>query len=281
MGELRERYLEVQVGTTRVVGGAKPGLRVTGRASKSLNAKEPNSCEIQFYNLSPENRQNLSRTDRPVASVTLGYKNDRTQVFYGQMLHCAHERKGGDIITTVSTTDGGDKAQKARVKLSFGPRTKTGDVLRALVKALGLKVGNVETVARQLNAGERANLYVNGVSLQGYAAPQLSALCRSAGLEWSIQDGAVQLVPLGQASAKFAPLLSEDLLLRTPSISPKGIVTSRTLIQTDFLPGRQVQISSEFVSGQFRLEKCEYEWDTHADVWDVEFEAKDPRKKKA
>jgi hypothetical protein len=278
MGELRDRYLEVQVDTIRIVGGVSAGLRVTGKVMKSLAAKEPNSCDLQIYNLSPEHRQALTSVARPVVSIVAGYKDDRTSLFYGQTIHVAHERKGGDIVTTISTTDGGDKAAKSRVKLSFGPRTKTGDVLRALVKALGLKVGNVEQVARQLNAGERANLYVQGVSLQGYAAPELSALCKSAGLEWSIQDGAVQLLGLGAASGKFAVVLTEDLLKRTPSLSPKGIVSARTFIQNDFLPGRQVQIRSEFVNGAFRLEKCEYDFDTHGDAWDVEFEAKGPKK---
>jgi hypothetical protein len=272
MGELSERFLEVQVGEVLIRGAGPPALRVTFKATKSLKP-EPNTCDVTIYNLSPSNRAALTKLAKPVMSLTAGYQDDKTQIFYGQAVHVQHERiDRATIATTISTTDSGDKLRTARIHQSFGARTKTGDVLLALVKALGLKPGNATEVARKLNLGKSADLYVGGVTLSGHAPYELQQLCRSAGLEWSVQDGTLQILDLGAASANFAILLSPENLTGSPSVSNKGVISGRTLIQRDFLPGRQVQIRHEFVNATGRIEKCTYSGDTWAEDWSVDFE---------
>ncbi len=120
MPALRNRSLEVQIDTTKIVGVRAPALRVLAKATKTLK-KEPNTCEVSVYNLTPDHRAALTKIARPVVTVTAGYDQERTQLFLGQALHVQHERRGPDIVTTVSTSDGGDKLQKARVHQSFGP----------------------------------------------------------------------------------------------------------------------------------------------------------------
>lgn len=275
MGALNERFLELQIDTIKITGVRAPGLRVVAKATKTLKP-EPNTCEVSVYNLAPSKRAALTKIARPVVALTAGYKSDRTQLFLGQAVHVKHEHRGPEVVTTVSTSDGGDKSQKARVHQSFGPGAKPGDVLRALVKALGLKPGNTADVAARLNAGKAATLYVGGALLSGHAPAELTALCKSAGLEWSIQDGAVQIVDVGQALKGFAIVLEAGLLKSTPSVSNKNLVEAQTFLQKDFLPGRQVQIRHPEVSGAFRIEKCQYTLDTHAEDWTIDFEAKGP-----
>lgn len=274
MGELRQRFLDLQIDTIKIRGVFSPGMHVAFKACRTLKP-EPNTCDVKIWNLSPEHRALLTKVKAPVVSLTAGYAQDNTQIFYGQAVHVRHERVSPvDIVTTISTSDGGDKFQTARVKQSFGPRTKPSEVLRALVKALGVKPGNIEAAARKLDGGKLANLYVEGVTITGHAANALSCLCRSAGLEWSIQDNGVQIIDVGRDVAKTAIVLHEGLLMGTPSVSSKNIVEGRTFIQKDFLPGRQIRIKSEFVSGPYRLEKCAYTGDTHTDDWAVDFEAR-------
>src|SRR5688572_14568736 len=235
------RKLTVQVDNILIEGVTTPGLRVTCKATKTLK-REPNKCELVIYNLSPAHRASLTKIARPVVQVTAGYEKQTTQIFYGQALHVRHERRGADITTTVSTSDAGDKTQKARVHTSFGAGAKAGDVLRALTKALGVKVGNLEAVARKLNAGKATSLYAEGCAIDGHAPHYLTELCRSAGLEWSIQDGVLQILDVGEALAARAIVLDESLLIGTPSISSKNVVEFVTFIQGDLLPGRQVHV---------------------------------------
>src|SRR5262245_34863016 len=276
MGLLKDRVIDLQVDTIKIKGVTAPSLRVSFKATKTLKPK-PNTCEITIYNLNQDHRSGLTKVKHPVVQLSAGYENDLTQVFYRQAVHVLHERKDPDILTTISTSDGGPKLQTARIKQSFGPGAKAGDVLRAIVKTLGVKVGNLDATVRKLNSGKAASIFLEGATLSGHAPYELSALCRSAGLEWSIQDGVIQFLDVGRTAAKFATVLDEDLLLSTPSLSDKNVVESDTFLQKDFLPGRQVQIKSEFVTGAFRLEKCEYRGDTHGDDWAVHFEAKGPK----
>ncbi len=270
MALLNSRKLELQIDTIKVSGA----LRVAFKATKTLKP-DPNVCEVRVWNLSPAQRAELTQKKTPVVSLTAGYKDELTHIFLGEALHVEHERDDqGNVISTVSTTDGGDKAQHARVNLSFGPRTKTDAVLRALVKALGLKDGNLAQASALLARGLKADLYLEGVTLSGNAHSELTHLVRSAGLEWSIQNGALQILSLGKAAADFAILLDESVLVGTPSVSNKGVVKGTTFLQRDFTPGRQVRIDHEFVKGTFRLEKCDYSGDTEADDWYVNFEAK-------
>jgi hypothetical protein len=276
MAQQRDRVIQLQVDTIKIVGVTRPGLRVVAKAERTLKP-EPNKCEVQIYNLTPEHRNALTKIKTPTVSLAAGYKDQITQIFLGQALHVGHAKnKAGDIITTVSTTDGGSKLQGARAKANFPKGIKAGDVLRVLAKALGIKAGNLEDAVRKINAGKAASIYAEGVCLSGHAPLDMTALCRSAGLEWSVQDGQLQILDVGRSSSVRAIVLDESQLLDTPSISNKNVVEGSCLIQKDFTPGRQVQIAHEFVSGVFRLEKCTYALDTWSDDWTVSFEAKGP-----
>jgi hypothetical protein len=272
---LKRRIIKLQVDTLKFTGVSYPGLRITFKATKTTK-KEPNTCEVSIYNLSAESREALTKVKLPVVVLEAGYENETTQLFYGQTIHTTHQRKGPDIITTLSTSDGGPKLRVARISQNFAAGAKPSQVLAALVKALGVKVGNLKEAQKKIDTGKAANLYIEGVQLQGHAPNELDALCRSAGFEWSVQDGALQVVAVGQSIGQFATVLTDPLMLTTPSVSNKNIVEGVTFIQRDFLPGRQIRIRTELVQGAFRLEKCSYHGDTYGDDWFTDFEAKGP-----
>jgi len=276
--ENRERKLSVQIDTILLEGVSSPGLRVTCKASKTLKP-EPNKCDVVVYNLSPAHRASLTKVKSPTVSVSAGYTGKLTQIYLGQAIHVKHERRGADIITTVSTTDSGNKAQTARIHKSFKAGTKAGEVLKELTKALGVKAGNLNDVVRKLNAGAGASVYLGGCVMDGHAPHYLTSLCRSAGLEWSVQDGTLQILNLGSALAARAIVLDESNLVGTPSISSKNVVEFMTFIGADVLPGRQVQIKHPFVEITARIEDCSYTLDTHSDDWYVECTAKGPKVK--
>lgn len=277
MPTLNKRKLKIQIDTILIEGVQSPGIRVTCKATKTLKP-EPNKCDVTVYNLNPEHRAGLTKAARPTVTVSAGYEGAMTQIFYGQALHVKHERRGADILTTVSTNDSGDKTQRARVHKSFPPGTKAGEVLRELAKGLGVKVGNLTTSIAKLNAGKAASIYIEGCNLDGHAPHYLTELCKSAGFEWSIQDGVLQVLDVGKALAASAIVLDESLLIGTPSVSSKNVVECMTFIQGDVFPGRQVQVKHPFVSLAARIEKCEYVLDSYADDWYVTIEAQGAKK---
>lgn len=280
MAKLFGRSIKLQVDTIVLQSaeagghaGGKQGLHVIFKATKTLKS-DPNTCEVQIYNLTPDHRAQLTKKKLPVVSLAAGYGDALTQLFLGEMLHVSHERKDADVITTISTTDGGESKQKGRVNVSFGPKASPAAVLQAIVKSLGVKPGNMPSVLSKLSLGLPANMFISGATISGNAARELDTLCRSAGLEWSIQDGALQFLNTNVALAKFAIVLNKESgLIGTPSVNSKGIVNGQSLIIKDMLPGRQVSIESEFLTARARLLKCEYSGDTRGDTWNVDFEA--------
>ena len=275
--QLVKRYVQLSVDTLKVA----PELRIQFKISKSYKPTL-NTAEVTIFNLTPGQRAQLSKVKEPLVKLAAGYgtgDDGLTQLFYGHAIHVEHKVQGPDILTTVSTTDGGTKKQTARVNLSFGPGTKTGTVLTQIAKALGLNPGNVAKVARDINLTAKADIYTEGTVVSGAAANELGHLCRSCGYDWSIQDETLQLRKIGQAGEKFAIELNPTSgLIESPSISSKGVCSGTCLLfkagaGLDMVPGRLIHISSAFVTGQFILAKIDCSGDNYADDWYCNFEA--------
>lgn len=278
MAKLVKRRIELEVDTILV----NPELRISGKATKTFKP-EPNSCEIKIYGLSPEHRAQLTKIKTPLIKLAAGYgtgSDGMTQLFYGHVLFVSHEilPATGDIVTTLSTTDGGDKKQTSRVNVTFGPKTKTSVVLKRIVQALGLNPGNSDKVGKLLDQGKTANLFIDGGVVSGNAANELSHLLRSCGFEWSIQDETLQLRKIGAAADGFAIDLNATTgLIGSPSISNKGVLSGQCLLfkagaALDLVPGRLVRMSSAFVNGQFILAKTDFDFDNYSDQWYCNFQ---------
>lgn len=245
--------------------------------------QEPNTCEIQVYNLSPDQRAQLSLAKTPTIKLAAGYGGDEnlTQIFYGQAIYLKHEipANSGDIITTISTTDGGEQKQKSRIHVAFGPGTSTSQVLRRVVQQMGIKPGNLDRVVKDLDAGIKASLYSAGVTISGNAGEELGHICRSCGYDYSIQDGQLQMLKIGTAADNFEVVLNENSgLVGTPTISNKGVVSGTCLIfkagsGLDLVPGRRVRIESSFLKGSFILAKTDMKGDNFGEDWYCDFEA--------
>lgn len=258
-------------------------MQVRFRCVKTYRS-EPNKCEIKVTNMNPEHRGAISGNATPLVRLAAGYGKSEdgiTQLFYGNAIFSKHELMGnsGDVVTTVSTTDGGKQHQKARINVTFGPHTSTGTVLKRIVQALELDEGNTAAVAKEIDAGLRANIYLEGTSISGSAANELSHVCRSCGYEWSIQDNTIQIRKFGDAAQGFAVELNPDTgLIGSPSTSTKGIVSGRCLIfkagqGLDLVPGRLIRIDSQYVKGQYILARVDFDGDNYAENWYCDFEA--------
>lgn len=274
---LNKRRVELSVDTIAV----SPELRVTFKASKSYKP-DVNTCEVSIYNLNAGQRSQLSRVQRPLVKLAAGYGDGSeglTQLFYGHAIHVRHEIKDADIISTISTTDGGKAKQTARVNLTFERNTKTDTVLRRLAAATGLSLGNINKIAAEIAQSTKADIYSEGTAISGSACTELGHLLRSCGYEWSIQDEAIQVRKIGQAAEGFAVKLTPETgLIGSPSISNKGVCSGVCLLfkagaGLDLVPGRLIRVESEFVNGQFILAKTDFDGDSHADNWYCNFEA--------
>ena len=288
--ELRQRFCRVTVGALDLQGTDGTGLDVRFKIKKTLKA-EPNTCELDIYNLNPDHRKALAGSttlSKSVASppgtggqvvpvrIDAGYKDSIAQVWLGELREAQTSHNGTDMITTLTTGDGDKAVARQRVNVAVGPGTTSATALRTLLKAMGIGQGNLPRALALLNSQGSAQLYAKGALLKGLAADHMTDLCRSAGLEWSIQEGQLQVTSLGQPLDGQAILVSAASgMVETPTVDTKGILSVTTLMIAGIRPGVKIAVDSESISGGFRVISCEYEGQTFGpdSPWYIRIEA--------
>jgi len=112
------------------------------------------------------------------------------------------------------------------------------------------------------------------LALAGRARVVLDRLTRAWGAEWSIQDGAVQVLdPTGtrQPAALALVLSPKTGLLESPVKTQRG-AKWKSWLMADQLPGAYVTLESEFIKGSFKAESIHHTGDTHGQPWHTEAE---------
>lgn len=243
---------------------------------------EPNTCSLTIYNLNEEHQAQLEEL-RPKGKdaksgipckLEAGYGETPSLLWLGDLRTVQTFREGTDWVTRLASGDGEKAWRHARISQSFGPKTPIDTALRAIARTLGVGEGNLSKVVARLKQAGSAT-YPSGLVLHGAASRHLTELARSAGLEVSIQDGALQFLDRGKALAGSAIVLSAATgLLDSPSVDNEGVVSARTLLIPDLAPGRIVQMEAERIKGAYRVEKCSWKGTTSGDEWYIDFEAR-------
>lgn len=250
------------------------GLDVQFEIQKSLKP-EPNTCEIRIFNLNPDHRNGLEEKGTAIVQVDAGYVDGTSQIFLGELRDVASERSGPDIVTTISSGDGEKKIRSKRVNLSLAPGTDVTSAFRELARALELGKGNVDDFAGLLKFGSGGSVFPSGTVLSGNAAREMQILAESVGLEWSVQDGAIQLLRRGKPLLGLALDVGPDTgLIGTPSVDQEGLLSATLLMAPGVFPGVQMVLRHPRLAGVYRVETTRHVGDTAGQEWYVEIEAK-------
>lgn len=259
-------------------------LRVSFRVNKSL-VKDPNSAEIKIYNLSSTTRAALPGTGAKVI-LRAGYATTMQQIFIGDARAITSKKEQTEFVTAIECGDGQRAVQHARVSASFGPNAAISDVINTIGRVTKMDLGNLAAAANTLPPSQQ---YVHGYAAHGNALKELDKVLKVAGLEWSIQDGALQLLTPGEATTEeVIELSSESGLIGSPEMATgekkegKGtpaarpILHAKSLLQGGFRPGRRVQVKSRTHQGLFRCVKVDHVGDTAGGDWfsDLELDLK-------
>lgn len=243
-------------------------LRVAFRVTKTLT-KEPNTAEIQVTNLSQLLRQSISIKDLRVI-LEAGYESHLAGVFIGDARTIDHTREGADWSTKIRAGDGERAIGVAHASFSVQGGTPVDRVVAKVVEPLGLKVDPTQFAGKQV---------VHGMAVDAPAARVLDRVITAAGLEWSIQDGKLQVLPKGRANTEQALELSATTgLIGSPEVSAPDKKTGRVLLKGRALlaprlrPGGRVVLASEAHRGTYRVVKVTHQGDTHGSDWYTDFE---------
>jgi hypothetical protein len=266
VADLYHRVAVLTVDTLRITG-----LRVSFRIKRTLR-KEPNTAQISIWNLSRDSRKAVQKELVRVV-LEAGYQDNVSQLFAGDLRKVTSTRDGADWVTSIESGDGEQSFRSARISKALKSATFS-QLLKEAAKSMGVGVGNALELAKQGKFEKAIGALSNGVALTGPSKRVMDRLTRSAGLEWSIQDGQLQLLEREKALEGTAVLLTPDTgLVGSPEIGEKGVVTAKSLLQPDIFPGRKIEIRSALVNGFYRVESATYDGDTHGNNWYVDMEA--------
>lgn len=269
MADLYDRIASLQVDTLVLTG-----LRFAFKVERTLRPR-PGKAEVRVFNLTSSHRDQLDSLDGVATVLDAGYAATGTAtLFSGTLRRVSHERLGGNTwVTKIEGEDGGRQRRTARTLRSFRPGTPLRTVFLALAQDFGVGTGNTSQATASAALDSVGNTVVTGTTLRGGVAEELDRLCGGAGLEWSIQNGALQILPIGASLSGQAIVLSPASgLIGSPTKEQRGRVKFRSLINPEIVPGKQVQLQSRIVSGAYRVDKCSWSGDTEGQEWYVDGE---------
>lgn len=243
------------------------GFRITFDIGKTSD-RHPNTSRVGIYNLNANRRKNLESSKEEgegkgtglVMALEAGYLGFSfppllSEIFTGDVKLVRSERVGADIITYLESGDSEVALTTMTVNETFGPNTPSTTVIGVLAEKLGKAVG---TIMPGL-----PTIFQNGLSLTGLASDNLDILTRQAGLEWSIQDGELNIIEPKLPTLEEPVLVSNTTgLIGLPTRTEKGLEFT-SLINPLIKVGRGISLFSDGYSGLYKCVKATYKGDTH------------------
>ncbi len=269
---LFKRIATVQISTLLV-----EGLDVSFKVEKSLKL-EPNTAEIQVFNLSTVRRrqlQELAAAGAVRVELIAGYVKAPVRVFLGELRNVFSRRDGPDWITYLRSGDGDTAHKFARINEAFAAGTRVDEMIKRSMQSLGAGVGNAIEAMRGGDFNSGWSALTRGITLSGSSTREIEKIFRSLGKEFSIQDGQAQVLDLGKPLAGQVVELTPDTgLVGSPELANDGILKLRALLVPGIAPGRKVSLVSESTRGTFRVETATFTGDTFGQPWYVDAECR-------
>lgn len=273
IGQFR-RVWRAQVGSLVVsdsAADARP-LDISFKVKKTLGAARGGTLDMEIFNLSEEHRREIATAPRRQTYVRLdaGYEGPggASQIFVGDLRKAIVAESGADWVVKVTAGSGEHSVRSARVVRSFAAGATVEDVVRHLASAMGVGVGNALDAFQGARLAGGAQIHAGGAVLQGRASEELDRLCTAAGLSFSVQDGVLQVLPLGGALDRSAILLSPTTgLVESPEIVNRRTITVKALLQPGLVPGQRIVVESAVISGVWRITEAEYSGANGGNDW--------------
>lgn len=282
MSQLFHRAYQVSIGTPlnpdQAQYGNVPGkhaltpLRVTFELKKTAQASA-NKGKISIWNMAGTARSHIA----PGMLVTLsaGYRGIFQVLFNGVVAKATSDRRGADIETVMEIGDGEAAISQVPFNKVYLEDTHLSEILQDLAVAMhGITPANPTGIQPGVVMGIPDFTYPLGYTATGVASQILRKLCHAHGLQWSIQNGALNIIPINgsTSTAESAEMISSDTgMLGIPSVNGDKL-SFTNLINPNIEPTRMVKIYSQTVNGLFVVQSIDISGDSHGDKWEMKCE---------
>ncbi len=261
--ELFNRAWKVTIGIPGDTGYSFDSLKTVFSIEKT-SAESSNKAKIALYGLSSISIQTFQKKGLQIR-LDAGYTGLVETLYLGDVVRVHTERKNDGILTSFECGDGEKALTLTHFDRSYPEGTKYVTVFQDVAVALGVEIGTVIGIKNQT--------FNKGFSVSGPCRKILTDLCANQLLEWSVQNGYLQIIPLGSHNGEEAIVLSKQTgLIGVPSQKESGIEFD-ALLNPRLMPGQAVQLISENISGYFKIRKSTFEGDSHGQKWGPKCEA--------
>lgn len=267
MSRLFGRKVQLQAGTQLF-----EKLRIAFKVRRSLS-KNPHPAEIQIYNLGSQSRAAF-QTKGLKLILAAGYAESFGQIWSGELRTVSHVKDRADWIAKAAGGDSENLIRTARISKSYRAGTPIATVIRDVAKATGLGLGNLETALGNPFRGGLTQ-YANGTSVYGQATEQLYNILRAVGLNYSVQDGQLQiLTDKGALPGTVFSLSASTGLIGSPEICEEGegpkkkrVLKVKALMNHQIVPGGTIQVDALNKKGFYRVQTVTHTGDSHGSDW--------------
>lgn len=251
------------------IGGTSPYAIHISFSVQKQELESSNTAKVQVWNL---NKQNLATLEAENCFLLLkaGYGNTLPVILSGTVSHTSTRKDGSDMLTEIEVVDGLMEVRDTWVSMSYAGLVNTKKILDDTAAQMGL------TVTYSYNAAF-ADI-PNGFSFVGQAKNALSKACAVSGLEWSIQNGVLQIKKPGDVMNREVYVIGPDTgLIEIPERvqisssddagTPQMGYDLVYLLNGAIGVGDYVQVQSKYLTGFFRVYSLEIDGDNLSGAW--------------
>ena len=251
-----------------LVGDGDFPLRINFSVERA-DLQAQNTARISIWNLNPSHVAELDKDDCVVA-LQAGYGNITPLIFTGVVTFATTEADGADRCTKLELVDTRVELRDSHVSLSYTGNVNTKTLIQDVAGQMGLAV----------TFSYNAKFYdmANGFSYVGPAQGVLDKACASSELQWSIQNGILQVKNMNDVMSKQVYVLSAETgLIGIPKkvqiADSKDTAKAQHGWDVEYLMNAAINIDdyvkleSELVSGFFRVSTLKIEGDNVQGSW--------------
>ncbi len=256
--------------------GSNPApIRVSFDIEKNMTGASANHSKINLFNLSQQSRTSIKKGY--LVQLYGGYNTLIGLLFTGNVFIAKSERQGSDgtIMTTLECLDGGSAITYAKLDKSYPAGVTIQQILSDVATAMSVATtANPVGISAGISLNIPSQVFNKGFVAQGACKDTLDKLLKPQGLEWNIQNGNLNIIPIQNYDGTTAEVVSANTgLIGVPSQN-EYFTQFTSLLNPRLVPGALVQLISEntALNGYYKVRKAKYEGDSHDQKWQVSCE---------
>lgn len=265
----------------------EPPMRIEFDIEKDSESK-PNENIIKIYNLSPITRQTIEQPDMRCV-LYAGYEQDANMLLCSGDIATAYSyHDNADWVTELYVLDGLIEIRDTAISVGYQGGVSSTQIVNDIAHKMGVTLVGADSL--------KSRLWANGFSFYGAARTALDKVVAGTGLEWSIQNGELQIVNrkgvtkrAGYVLAKDSGLIGFPERTREAARSKKQDTPNKkqeekfsfdrqardgwnvkSLLLPMVNPCDKIKLESQTITNWFRVEKIKHSGDSHSGDWQSE-----------